>query len=142
LGHHTAFESINKTLKYEIRAIDKLGREVLKVIEVKVNNSKVNLSVEEANGSVASFLSNQSKVVTIKAVSTSSLFSLSVYKVLKDGTQELAIFKNNIQLLAPDLLHKEFTTLLTIAPDQNTHAYKFVAEDNAGVKQSLVIPVN
>jgi len=140
-SHTTGFESINQLLKYEIKAIDKLSREAVKTIEIKVDNSVVDLVVEDNSGRVSALALNQNKTLHVTATSTSSLFSLAVYKVLKSGVQEIVFFKNNIQFSATDFIQKEYKATINIIPDENTKEFQFHVEDNAGVKKQVIIPV-
>lgn len=101
----------------------------------------VDVLVLDGQQAVTSLPVNKKTTVHIAATSTSSLFLLSVTRLSKNSEPEFVYFKNNIQLQSPDLLKKEFGTTLELAPDSNTTAFRFDVEDNAGVKKSLVIPV-
>ncbi|RPD43698.1 hypothetical protein [Paracnuella aquatica] len=140
-SHSTGFESINQHLQYAITVRDKQNRSASKTIAIKVANSAVDVAVSDGQQAVTSLPVNKKTTVHVAATSTSSLFLLSVTRLSKNSEPEFVYFKNNIQLQSPDLLKREFGTTLELAPDSNTTAFRFDVEDNAGVKKSLVIPV-
>ncbi|RTQ52562.1 hypothetical protein EJV47_06000 [Hymenobacter gummosus] len=135
-SHDTGMESVGKTLRYEIQAVDANNRQATKTLEIPVDSSQLTLQVLLPGGQNALAAGVATPVRSV-LTSTTLLMNLHVKRVLRNQQEETVDYFNNLQLRTPKL----YDHTLTLTPDANVAAYKFMAEDWAGKRKTIVLPV-
>jgi hypothetical protein len=142
-SHETAFESIGVNLKYRLKVKDKKGLIFQDTLSIQVDTSEVEITLRDVNGQPLQrkLKANAIEYLWIQATSTSSLNSLKVESVLKNGSQEIIFYKNNIQLNGHTLPGQFFEKVLELKTSDEISHYLITAEDNAKVIKSKSVEV-
>jgi hypothetical protein len=142
-SHQTSFESIGVKLKYALSVKDKKGLIFQDTLNIQVDASKVEITLRDVNGQPLQrkLRAGSIEYLWIRATSTFSLNSLKVESVLKNGSQEIIFFKNNIQLDGHILPGQVFEKILELKTNTEISHYLITAEDNAKVLNSITVGV-
>jgi hypothetical protein len=141
IKHTTGFESVGQKLDYEITVTDNLNRKSIHTISMQVDPSQVTMQVKDDTQDVQAIRKNQTNTVQITVTSTTSLNTLLVYSLGKDGEKGYLFYHSNIQTMSKDYIVQHYSRSIELTPTEEISAYEFFVEDHAGAKKLIVIPV-